>query len=291
MDCQYFIGVDGGGTKCRARLMNVDGEILAECAAGSANIYSAFDKALETVSRLIADVYLQANLPFESSACTSVVLGLAGANVESYRQCAQEKLQGFAHVKVVSDAEIACVGGHLGESGAVLITGTGSQGVRWDGRQFSRVGGWGFSLADQGSGAILGRRAVRYALQAHEHLIEPTALTREIMSQFDNSPEQMLTWSTNATPADWGQFAPAIFHYAELGDAVATQLVRQTASEIDQMLDYLTHQGKNGATLMGGLAKPILPWLSARNQAVLIDAKGDALDGALILSRLSCEYL
>lgn len=285
MDCQYFIGVDGGGTRCRARLTRADGTVLAECEAGSANIYSNFDKALETVSRLISGTYAQAGLALESSAQTSVVLGLAGANVESYRLRAEKMLTGFASLQVLSDAEIACIGAHLGDAGAVLIAGTGSQGVRWDGAEFRQVGGWGFDLADQGSGATLGRRAVRCALQAHENLLPPTAFTHEVMGYFSHSPEQMLSWVSQATPADWGQFSPTSFHHAELGDVLATRLVRQTAREIDQILDYLTAQGENGATLMGGLAKPIEPWLDEQSRAALIAAKGDALDGALLLAR------
>ncbi len=282
---KYYVGVDGGGTKCRVRLTNHSNEVLAECEGGSANVYSNFDNTINEVNKLIEQVFIQAKLPLSSIQYASVVFGLAGANVLSYRKRAQQSLGNFAYHLVVSDAEIACIGGHLGKPGSVLTVGTGSQGARWDGKTFSLVGGWGMTLSDQGSGANLGYRAIRTALQAHEGLIAHSDLTRQLMQFFQHSAENLLDWSVQATPADWGQFSPAIFDYAAQKDSVALQLIQNTAKEIDQLLDYLTFNGENKATLMGGMASPIIPWLSRLSRSSLMTPQGDALDGALLLSR------
>ena len=37
-DIRYFVGVDGGGTSCRARISDLDGNTLGETKTGSANI-------------------------------------------------------------------------------------------------------------------------------------------------------------------------------------------------------------------------------------------------------------
>ena len=41
-----FLGVDGGGTRCRARLTEVDGRMLGEGIAGSANIRLGLNESL-----------------------------------------------------------------------------------------------------------------------------------------------------------------------------------------------------------------------------------------------------
>ena len=38
MSYKYVVGIDGGGTRCRALLQDIDGNTLGEGAAGPANI-------------------------------------------------------------------------------------------------------------------------------------------------------------------------------------------------------------------------------------------------------------
>ncbi|MFM2485584.1 BadF/BadG/BcrA/BcrD ATPase family protein [Celerinatantimonas yamalensis] len=283
MQPQYFIGVDGGGTRCRVKLTDQVGTQLAQCIGGSANIYSNFEQAMQTVMQLIDQALLEANLPSAALTQTSVVLGLAGANVQSAKRKAQAYPQSFNTYQVYSDVEIACIGAHLTQPGAVLIIGTGSQGVYWDSQQFHCIGGWGMTISDQGSGAQLGLSAVRLALQAHQDLLSQTLFTQQIMANFSHSPEQLLKWSCQATPADWGQFAPVVFAHADT-DKHARALIRQTAREISTMLDYLTCNNDIPVALMGGLAEPILRWLPTTLQAKVVPPQEDALTGARLLA-------
>ncbi|AIR69446.1 BadF/BadG/BcrA/BcrD ATPase family protein [Dickeya fangzhongdai] len=285
MQVQYLLGIDGGGTHCRARLTNLQGNVLAECQAGPANVYSDYSQALQTASLLAHDAVQRAGLPADALQRTIAVSGLAGANVPSLRQRLQQWRPPFYRHQTLSDAEIACIGAHQGEPGAILIVGTGSQGVIWDGQAFHSVGGWGFALADQGSGAQLGRRALRHALLAHDELVENTALIQAIMARFEHNPEHLLQWSGNATPADWAAFAPLVFQAAEQQDPAASMLLQRTADDITLLLSALIKRGQGRVSLMGGLAAPVLPWLPHHVQATVVPAQTDALSGALYLAR------
>lgn len=284
MQAEYLMSVDGGGTQCRTRLTDRRGGVLAECQGGAANIYSDFAAAMRQVAQLLDDTLRAAGLPPQTRQRTSVALGLAGANVQAARQQAQAYPNGFARWQVASDVETACLGAHQGRPGAVLIVGTGSQGTRWDGRRFRCLGGWGLTLSDQGSGARLGVQALRLALQAHEGLLPTSELTDALMARFEHSTERLLRWSGSATPADWGQFSPLIFTLAARQDSAALQLIRTLADEIALMLRHLTRQGEYAVSLMGGLARPVLPWLPADVQNSVTPPQGDALDGALQLA-------
>ena len=46
---QLYLGIDGGGTGCRAALTDADGQILARAEAGPANIASDPDTALQNI--------------------------------------------------------------------------------------------------------------------------------------------------------------------------------------------------------------------------------------------------
>ncbi|MFS2224533.1 BadF/BadG/BcrA/BcrD ATPase family protein [Pantoea sp. B65] len=284
MRSEYFISVDGGGTQCRTRLTDKQGQVLASLNGGAANIYSDFTGAMIRATQLINDTLQQAGLPASARRQTVAVLGLAGANVQSVRQQAQQWPQDFAHWQVLSDVEIACLGAHRGQPGAVLITGTGSQGAFWDGSQFRCVGGWGLTLSDQGSGALLGKRALRLALQAHEGLVPSSPLLQALMAHFDHSPELLLRWATDATPAHWGQFSPQIFDYAGQQDPHGTALIDITAQEISLMVNHLTENGQHCVALMGGLAAAVHRWLAPAVQRQVVPAAGDALTGGLQLA-------
>lgn len=284
MGSTYFISVDGGGTQCRTRLVNKEGHILASLTGDAANIWSDFTGAMTRTCQLMDDTLRLAGLNAQARAETHAVLGLAGANVRSARRQAQEWPQDFARWTVLSDVETACLGAHQGAPGAVLITGTGSQGAIWDGETFHCIGGWGLTLSDQGSGALLGREALRLALQAHEGLVPASPLTQALMACFDNQPEVLLTWATTATPAQWGQFAPQIFTAAHQGDARGIELVQACAAQTTRMIQHLTNNGRWTVALMGGLAAPIHAWLDAPVRRLIVAPQGDALSGALQLA-------
>ncbi|KNH33291.1 BadF/BadG/BcrA/BcrD ATPase family protein [Pantoea vagans] len=285
MQPHYLLGIDGGGTQCRARLTDLQGRMLAEATGGPANVWSDYDAALTCVGQLIERVLSQAGLAPEALTQTALVAGLAGANVTSVQARLASWRPDCAALQVVSDVEIACAGAHGGAPGAVFIIGTGSQGAAWDGDQFTLLGGWGFALSDQGSGAELGRRALRLALLAHEAIITQSALTRQLMAQFDHIPETMLLWTRSATPADWARVVPQIFAAADAGDGHAQDLLHQTAADIGLMVRRLTALSSGPVALMGGLATPIQRWLDDDIQARLVTPQGDALSGALILAQ------
>ncbi|HAB26036.1 MAG TPA: N-acetylglucosamine kinase, partial [Pantoea sp.] len=39
MSSPYYLGIDGGGTRCRARLIDAQGKVLAQAEGGPANVF------------------------------------------------------------------------------------------------------------------------------------------------------------------------------------------------------------------------------------------------------------
>ena len=140
-----LLGVDGGGTRCRARLADVAGNTLGEGLAGPANIRHGLQESLSAVLEATDQCLRQAGLGYGD--CRIVAcLALAGACECNALTQAQASRIAFHRVTFTSDARAACLGAHAGLDGGIIIVGTGSVGWGIAGRQEYRVGGWGFPI-------------------------------------------------------------------------------------------------------------------------------------------------
>lgn len=281
-----FLGIDGGGTSCRARLADATGTVLGEGTGGPANITTDLGRAAVSITEATGAALAAAGLEENALSRIHAGFGMAGGNSPAEAEALARWPFGFAAQRVASDAEIACLGSHGSADGAILILGTGSQGVARIGGETRRVGGWGFALSDTGSGALLGRAAARRSLLAHEGILSASAFTERVMARFAFDPPTMLTWALKAIPRDFGEFAPLVFEHALSGDPVAGELLAEAVRDVSQLLDRLIALGAQRIALMGGLARPYRPHLPARFDAVLVEPAGDALDGALVLAGL-----
>jgi glucosamine kinase len=287
-DGLLFLGVDGGGTQCRARLCDGSGVILGEGVAGPANVRLGLDDSFRSVLNATGQCLAHAKLTIASRPIVAC-LGLAGATEPCELEAARNYRHPFRQMIVTTDAHAACVGAHRGEDGGVVVVGTGT--VGWavlDGRSY-RVGGWGFPISDEGSGAWLGCEAVRRALWAHDGRTPSTELLHEVLAEFESDPHAVVRWMGTARPRDFARLAPLVIRHAELSDPVACELMRAAAEHIDALAARLATLGVPRLALTGGLASSLAPWLSRATRRQLVPAAGDALAGALRLAHAQVE--
>ena len=147
-----------------------------------------------------------------------------------------------------------------------------------------RIGGYGFPISDEGSGADLGLHAIRLALRAHDERTVDTSLTRDVMMRFRNDPFEAVAWMDRATATDYATFAPLVMRHADDGDPVARRIVSDAAEQIDDLVRRLAECGAPRVALLGGLASSMQPWLAPDVQRRLVAVEGDAVDGALHLA-------
>jgi glucosamine kinase len=191
----------------------------------------------------------------------------------------------FRSVVYTTDAVIACLGAHGGRDGGIVITGTGSVGFAMaNGREF-RIGGYGFPISDEGSGAEIGLHAIRLALRAHDRRISDTPLMRDLMGRFSGDAFAVVAWAERATATDFASFAPRVFQHAEEGDPVARRIVSNAARQVGAMVGRLRTLGAPRVSLLGGLAAPLSAWLEADIKQQISPPEHDAVAGALLLAR------
>jgi glucosamine kinase len=284
-----LIGVDGGGTRCRARLCVASGERIADAVTGPANIRLGFKPAMVAVMSAIEQCLDQAGLTKRDLGRITACLALAGASEPTQLAFARRHKYPFERTILVTDAQAACVGAHRGGDGGVIIVGTGT--IGWGelkGRQH-RVGGWGLPISDEGSGAWIGCEALRQVLWAHDGRVPWTGLLDDLFNHFRGDPHAIVRWATRALPRDYGSFAPLVVSHASKQDTVAIELMRRAAGHIDALAARLLSADVRPLALVGGLADAMAQWVSPDTRLHLIQPAGDALDGAIQLARLAAE--
>ena len=123
-----LLGVDGGGTSCRARLCTFAGEILGEGITGPANLRLGLGRSLAAVNEVAIQCLGQAGLAPGQLARTVACLALAGASEPTQLAAARAHKHPFGKALFTTDAHAACIGAHGERDGAVIVAGTGSIG-------------------------------------------------------------------------------------------------------------------------------------------------------------------
>ncbi len=278
----YFLGIDGGGSRCRARVRSLDGKLLGEAVGGSSNIYLSFDGALANILATAEEAAIKAGLKTNE---LHAGLGLAGIVTSKGADKIVAANLPFASVTADNDAYVACVGAFAGGDGGIVIAGTGSIGFAVINEVRHMVGGWGFALGDHGSGAWLGHHAVRRAALAIDGLLQPTPLIEEVLSRVGRTRFDLSRWSEKASPKDYGQMAPLVFECATKGDVHGMTIVIEGAAAISNLGRALLARGARSICLLGGLSKVYPPYLDADVKKSLAEPNYDAMDGAIMMVR------
>jgi len=272
-----FLGIDGGGTGCRAVLADAAGRRLGHGTAGPANIASDFQGSVANI------------LTAAEAACAStgadlsrVVagLGLAGANAAGLTDRLAAALP-FARIAVETDGLSAVRGALAGADGIVAALGTGSAFARQEAGTIRQVGGWGLVLGDEGSGAWIGRAILSAALRAVDGFAPLSPLLSALIAEHGGTGG-VVTFSLSARPADFARLAPRVL---ESDDPAAQEVMARASGDVAAVIDLLQSGARNGplpVTFLGGLGEAHAARLAGRWP--MAQPRGSVLDGALLLA-------
>lgn len=229
----YVLGVDGGGSKTLAVVVDAQGVERGRAVAGSSNyaavglnvavgnIYAAAEGAAQAAST---------SLPVEAA-----WLGTAGVDSLRAHDLLLAHCRGVAgSVRVTNDAELV-LGGLASMVGVALIAGTGSIALGRNAQgEARRAGGWGHVLGDEGSGYAIGRSALQAATRASDGRGEATTLLPAILQEWGLTEASDIL--TRVYPEVNKQviagLSSLVMRAAEAGDEVAGAIVREAAEEL-----------------------------------------------------------
>lgn len=294
---RYVLGIDAGGTKTVGLLADETGRILAEARGTGANLQThgelevekVFDGILETLGH--------------RGEVAAVCLGIAGVDRPHDEEVIRGILRRLGYretARVVNDAAIALVAGAEERVGIVILAGTGSIAYGADRTGTSaRSGGYGFLLADEGSGYWLGHQALRATVRSADGR-GPRSLLADLVfeSLGVGSVAEMVpvVYEKGLPKFRIAAHAGLVQQASDRGDAVASALLEEAARELSVAARAVAGRLSLGAgpyrvVLAGGVFKAC-PSLPARIEAALglpgaelVPLRVEPAQGAVTLAR------
>ncbi|MDQ0063192.1 N-acetylglucosamine kinase [Paenibacillus harenae] len=237
-----FLGVDAGGSKTHALLVDERGQVLGKGYAGNGNHQTAFAEAGANIGKACEEALQTAGVAKEQ--VDFAYFGLAGADREPDYVVLRPMIAalGFKHHAIACDTMIGMRAGTIRSYGAVIISGTGFNAAARNAKgEELQYGGFGYLFGDgQCSGTDLAVHAFRGAIRGWEGREQPTLLT-------DIVPKELGYPSVQAMyddALDHGKRPPntlgkLLFEAAAQGDAVSIRILRQAGSELANSVNAL----------------------------------------------------
>ena len=288
MASDLFLAIDGGGSRCRARLESAEGRLLGQGLSGPASMRFGFETVRQAIMEATGQALREANLQEEALKRVFAGIGLAGTGQRGARETLESWRHPFAGAWFEGDAYLALLGAFGGGEGGIVIAGTGSIGLSYQTKTV-RVGGYGFPVSDEGSGADIGLNALRHALRTLDGRAEVSELSREILAAFDDDLVRVSDWIEHATATDYAALAPMVVRHADAGEVAAGRIMRDAAMQIGELVQALYARNVARVALAGGLAEILKPYLPSAIAAQLVAPQGDAMTGGILLARRKRE--
>lgn len=298
---KVFLGIDGGGTRTRAVLVDAAGHIRGEGESGSANYHNVGMK--QAVANLLDAARLADKAAGLKRRPDAAFLGCAGikSSTDTSRLTSAAETAGLGpagEIVVANDLHNALAGGLTGRPGIALIAGTGtnSLGRNGAGKTFM-CGGWGWLLDDRGGGFGLAMAAFQSVARAADGRAPKTRLFAAALAFLGLAePNEMLArlYVEEWTPGELAGFAPVVVRCAEEGDATAKKILKQGAEALAELVAGAAQQLEfpkgPDVVLLGGCARsgpPYQPMVEAAIQrrcrgARLIDPEHSPAHGAAL---------
>ena len=259
----WWVGVDGGGTRSRAMVGDARGRELGAADGGPGLIDPADpDRPVASVAAVVRAAAVAANVTLPARGLWA---GLAGAGHARAREAVEAGLReaGLARqVAVGSDVEAAHADAFGDGPGILCVVGTGSS-VRavTPGGQVVQVGGWGHLLGDEGSGYRIGLDGLRAVMRAGDGR-EPRTSLSEVLQEAIGvaAPRDLVGWAARAGKGEVAALSVLVAGEARAGDTVAARIVHRALGAIRSHLEAALERspgwkGRPVVAFVGGLVR------------------------------------
>lgn len=240
-----YLGIDGGGTKTKAVILDDSGRVIGSGWGESSN-FGNIGVALATrhiqtaVEQAVAEAGIAAP-PFAAA-----FLGIAGVVSQEDRNIVESIAQQLHlapdnRIGVDHDCRAALAGGLGGEPGIVQIIGTGTScfGLTTDGRRWM-AGGWGHLIADEGGGYWMGIQAMKAAAAAYDTREQATLLLGMVMDALgisDFGQIMQRVYSQQLSVTEIAALSQLVIEAAQQGDAVARDIIAAGMGEVARCVE------------------------------------------------------
>ncbi len=264
-NARIYAGIDAGGSKTELVAAKRQGKELLNLFGPCGNPARV---GFKDSADVISDLIVQAIERLHGESIASICAGVAGAGRpqdqrllhEGIRARLRDRIPTSARdipVQVTHDSLIALEAAFEGESGIIVVSGTGTVCLaRTNSGEFLRAGGWGYLIGDEGSGYALGAAGLRAVAHAFDGGPD-TALRNLLAASGDVTSKEDLFEVVYKKKTPLQQFARIVIQGACDGDAVAEAIVRKHIALLTEQVCWLVDRCsaiRPRITLLGGLA-------------------------------------
>ncbi len=298
----YYIGIDGGGTKTVLRMCDEHGTVVFEEVGGGSNPYTVPPETAEAlVKSLVAKAF--AAMP-AGATLGGACIGAAGADTEEdyafFDRVLREATQSDK-VLAVNDG-YASLSASIGDrAGVVIASGTGS--ICWgknDAGEICRVGGWGYLFSDEGSGYSMVRDALETVCRTIDKRASKGALLlEELMKDFGvNTYEELISEIyLSPTPQSLAAYFPLVVKAAKEQDPLALEVIDRGMEQLVELVAAAARQMGMYPVFTVGMTGSVLTKVEITRElfmqkmverfpkCTIVSDKCENVDGALFLAK------
>ena len=229
---KYLVGFDGGGTKTRCIIGDLEGNIVSDLTSTSSNYQViGINKAKQVIENLFADSIECASISKED--IDFVFLGLSGADLEYDFEILYSNLNSIFNdipFTIENDTWIMLRSGLKEKYGAVSLYGTGANAAALglDGKK-AILRALEYMHGGFGGGMAMTEAAFHYAFRSDEGTYKKTLLEEYLPKVLGlNNIEDVLfkTYPTNTfTIQEMNKIPPLVFELSNKGDVVCQEIL------------------------------------------------------------------
>ncbi|MDD3122608.1 MAG: BadF/BadG/BcrA/BcrD ATPase family protein [Candidatus Izemoplasmatales bacterium] len=253
----YYLGIDGGGSKTHFVVIDNNSKVVFEKTEGPSAIDTVgIEGCLSTISGLLKAMPNGIQI-------SSVFAGIGGVSGVVHEEELQTRIKMLdrinkdAFVKVKNDVSVALLSKDGTFEGMTLILGTGSvcYGVH-HGKEY-RVGGYHFQEGDLGSAYDLGTQAMRHLAKVLDKRNKSSDFANQLMKEtnvydFVSMAAYFDTWNRSEV----AKLAKIVTKFASV-DEDAMAILENASNEVFHLVRTLYHElafDETKLVLVGGLA-------------------------------------
>ncbi|MEX2460709.1 MAG: BadF/BadG/BcrA/BcrD ATPase family protein [Paenibacillaceae bacterium] len=230
----YYLGIDAGGSKTYALLVDEDGRIVGRGSSGNGNHQIDYKQASDNIQAAACSAMIQAGIG--QADLTFAFFGLAGADREVDFRILNPLIRdlGFTRFEIACDTMIGLRAGSKKPYGVSVICGTGTNcaGKNQAG-DFYQCGGYDYMYGDFGGGGALNVEVFRSVIRAWDGREQATLLTPLLLKALNyGSVDAMFNDYLDHEKLVPLEVAKLLFKAAEQGDEVALTIVRKQGEEL-----------------------------------------------------------
>ncbi len=228
----FYLGVDAGGTKTHAAVMNSVGQIVGVGVAGTGNwervgLTAAVRELFVAIDEAVADANVsRSDIKFATFA-------LAGIDWPSDQEMMAKAISqnGLGcNPTVLNDAFAVLFAGSPTGIGVASIAGTGGKTVASDGKQIKET--LGMHLGEGGGAGQIVSLALEFLAQMHHGQRPKTAMFDRVLKELNHKDSNSLFQSVARENLGIDEsLAPLFFELAVAGDEAAIEIVTSTAHQ------------------------------------------------------------